>query len=192
MRAPIVPKSQVKPEQKALYDAFIARMSANFSGFKTTGEDGALLGPWAVWLQVPKVGEAIRQLIEVIGSMPGLKKSTVQAVILATGSHFNAAYEIYAHAAVGESVGLSKAQIATLSAGEIPHDLDEEATFSIEVARRLLHGGVLPGPVYQLALSFFFNDWLYNVIYTVCQYCLVSISLNAYDVPAEDDELAAN
>ena len=187
MRAPLIPKSQVNPEQRALYDAFVASMSASFTGFKTTREDGALLGPWAVWLQVPKVGEAIRQLIELIGSMPGLKKTTVQAVILATGAHFNAAYEIYAHAAVGENVGLSEAQIATLSAGEIPRDLDGEATLAIEVTRRLLHGGVLPGPVYRQAVSVLGQDGFDHLIYTVCQYCLVSISLNAYDVPAEDD-----
>ena len=186
MRIPVIPPSEITPEQKSLFDQFTKRVGSNYAAFTTTRKDGALLGPWAVWLKVPKTGEAIRQLIETIEKMPGLQKPTVQAVILTTGAHFNAAYELYAHAAVAASSGLSESQIALLAAGEIPHDLEEEATVGVVTAKRLLHGGVLPGPVFKRAVSVLGQQGFDHLLYTVSQYCLVSLSLNAYDVPAED------
>jgi len=62
--------------------------------------------------------------------MPGLSKLAVQVVILVTGAHFNAAYELYAHAAVATQAGLSDVQIATLSSGDLPKHLDAESTLA--------------------------------------------------------------
>ena len=185
MRIKPVPPSKVSADQRPLYDAFMNRVGSTYSSFKTMDDSGALLGPWAVWLQVPKTGEAIRQLIETIEVMPGLKKTTVQAVILATGAHFNAAYELYAHSVVGEAAGLSTAQIAALAAGDIPPDLDGEAVLAVRTARRLLHGGALPAPLFAEAIRVLGQDGFDRLIYTVSQYCLVSISLNAYNMPGD-------
>lgn len=185
MRIKLVPEAEVTPEQRQLYDAFVERVGKNYSAFTTMRDDGALLGPWAVWLQEPKTGEAIRQLIEVIEAMPGLGKSTVQAIILATGAHFNAAYELYAHSAVAKAAGLSDAQIAVLTAGDVPSDLDAEATLAVRVAKRILHGGVLPPPLFEQAIAVLGQDGFDHLLYTVSQYCLVSISLNAYAMPGD-------
>ena len=187
MRVRLIPKSEVGPEQQQLYDAFVERLGKNYSSFKTMTDDGALLGPWAVWLQVPKTGEAIRQLIEIIDAMPGLKKTTVQAVVLATGAHFNAAYVYTAHGAVGKAVGLTDAQIATLTAGRIPVDLDVEGVLAVEVAQRLLQGGDLASPLYARAKKELGQDGFDHLLYTVCQYSMVSTCLNAYAMPAEYD-----
>ena len=186
MRLPLVPKAEVSTDQRALYDAFTKRVGSNFSAFKTMSDDGALLGPWGVWLQVPKTGETIRQYIESVESMPGLSKKAVQVVTLTTAAFFNAAYEAYAHAAVGAQAGLSEHQIATLTAGEMPADLDEESIVAALVASKLLRGGPLPGPLYKHAVAKLGQDGLNHVVFTVAQYCLVSMTLNAYDVPAED------
>ena len=186
MRIDLVPEVEVIPAQRALYDAFAKRIRTNYRAFKTMRDDGALLGPWSVWLQVPKTGEAIRQFIEAVEAMPGLSKIAVQAVILVTGAHFNAAYEIYAHGAVGAQVGLSDNQISTLSAGEIPADLDAESTLAAQVASRLVKGGVLPGPLFKRAVSGLGLDGFNHVVFLVGQYCLVSMTLNAFDIPAEE------
>ena len=94
MRVSLVPEVEVNSSQRALYDAFTERIEKNYTAFKAIGADGALLGPWSVWLQVPRTGEAIRQLIEAVDAMPGLSKVAAQVVTLVTGAHFNAAYEI--------------------------------------------------------------------------------------------------
>ena len=186
MRLAPVPEAEVNSSQKPLYDAFIKRIGKNYSSFKAIRDDGALLGPWGVWLQVPNTGEAIRQFIEAVESMPGLSKIAAQVAVLVTGAHFNAAYGIYAHAAVGAQAGLSEEQIATLCAGKIPADLDAESTIAAQVASRLLEGGALPAPLFKHALTVLGQHGFNHLVYVVGQYCLVSMTLNAFDVPAEE------
>ncbi len=186
MRVPLVPEKEVSPSQKALYDAFTARIGKKYSVFKAVREDGALLGPWSVWLQIPKPGDAIRQYLEAVDAMPGLSKKAVQVVTLVTAGRFNAAYETYAHAAVGAQAGLSEDQIATLCAGETPADLDAESALAAQVARSLLKGGVVPTPLFKRAVGELGLDGYNHVIFLTAQYCLVSMTLNAFDVPAEE------
>ena len=185
MRVPLVPKGEVNSSQKPLYDAFTQRIGSNYSSFKAIGSDGALLGPWSVWLQIPKTGETIRQYIDAVDAMPGLSRKAGQVVTLVVAAHFNAAYEIYAHAAVAAGSGLSVDQIATLCAGEIPADLDAESILAAKVAHRLLKGGVLPDPLAKHAVEGLGLDGFNRVVFLTAQYCLVSITLNAFDVPAE-------
>jgi 4-carboxymuconolactone decarboxylase len=185
MRVSPVPKAELSGSELALHDAFAERIGKNYTAFKAIREDGALLGPWSVWLQVPKTGAAIGQLLEAVAAMPGLSEIAVQVVILVTGAHFNAAYGVYAHAAVGAQVGLSDDHIATLSAGEIPADLDTEATVAAQLARTLLKGGVLPGPLFKHAVAGLGQDGVNQVVFLVGLYCLVSMTLNAFDVPSE-------
>lgn len=186
MRVPPLTQAELKQSQQALYDAFTARIGTKYSSFKAVRDDGALLGPWSVWMQVPKTGEAVRQLLEAVDAMPGLGKVSVQVVTLMTAAHFNAAYELYAHSAVAAEAGLSELQIATLAAGEIPIDLDAEPILAAQVTKSLLRGGVLPGPLYKHAVETLGRDGFNRIVFVTAQYCLVSLTLNAFDVPAED------
>jgi 4-carboxymuconolactone decarboxylase len=187
MRVPLVTKSEVSPAQQELYDTFVERVGKNYSVFKTMTPEGALVGPWSVWLQVPETGMAIDQLLEAIGAMPGLEPATIQSVILAVGSHFDAAFIMYAHGAVAADIGIPESHIAELCAGATPTDLDSQARVAVETARKLLSGGALPGPVYRHAVKELGQDGFDHLVYLVSQYCLVSMSLNAYSVPEEDD-----
>ena len=184
MRVALVPEAEVSTSQKALYKAFAERIRNNYGGFKAISEDGALLGPWSVWLQVPDTGEAVRQLMEAVGTMPGLSKLAVQAISLFTAAHYNAAFEIYIHAGIGAQTGLSEAQIVKLTAGQIPDDIDAEATIAVQMAAALLKGGVVPAPLFEHAVHQLGQDGVNRVVFQVGLYCLVSMTLNAFDVPA--------
>ena len=120
MRLPLLPASDISDDRRQLYDAFTANVRDNFPDIVTMREDGALLGPWGVWMQRPDVGRPMLQLIEAIRSIPGLSPAARQVVILMAGGRYRAAYEIYAHAAAARHAGLSDQQIATLLAGGRP------------------------------------------------------------------------
>ena len=136
MRLPLIPPDKLTPEQKPLYDAFKTQIDGGFTGFKTVREDGALLGPWSVWIHEPKVGEATRGLLDAISTLGRLSDPVKQIAILAVGSKYKAAYEMYAHAAVGGRDGLSAAKMAAVCAGQKPTDMTpEEATaFNVTMA----------------------------------------------------------
>jgi 4-carboxymuconolactone decarboxylase len=58
MRLPLIPPSDLTPEQRALYDDMREGIAKNFKGFIAIREDGALLGPWNPWLHEPAFGRA--------------------------------------------------------------------------------------------------------------------------------------
>jgi alkylhydroperoxidase family enzyme len=188
MRLSIIPPDQLSAEQKPLYDAFRQQIDGGFTGFKAVREDGALLGPWSVWIHEPKVGEATRVLLDAVSGLKRLPDPAKQIAILVVGSKFKAAYELYAHAAVGENDGLSDAKIATISAGQRPSDLTGEEAVAFDVAYALLEGGVLAGPTYDAARTVLGQAELNELIYLVGLYAYVSVILNGYDVPTEEAE----
>jgi hypothetical protein len=107
------------------------------------------------------------------------------------GAKFKAAYELYAHAAVGENDGLSEAKMATISAGQRPSDMSAEEAVAYDVAFAVLDGGVLPGPTYDAARKVLGQGELNELIYLVGLYAFVSVILNGYDVPTEEIETEA-
>jgi len=188
MRLPILPPDQLSTEQKPLYDAFRQQIDGGFTGFKAVREDGALLGPWSVWIHEPKIGEPMRVLLDAISGLKRLPDPAKQIAILVVGAKFKAAYELYAHAAVGLNDGISDAKVATISAGQRPADLTGEEAVAFDVAMALLDGGVLPGPTYDAARKVLGQGELNELIYLVGLYAFVSVILNGYDVPTEEIE----
>ncbi len=188
MRLPLLPPDRLTADQKPLYDAFLAQISGGFTGFKTVREDGALLGPWSVWIHEPAVGEATRKLLDAISGMKRLSDPVKQIAILAVGSRFKAAYEMYAHAAVGGRDGLTPAKLSAVCAGQRPGDLTPEEATAFDVAMALLDGGVLPGATYNAARAALGQAALNELIQLVALKAFVSTILNAYDVPTEELE----
>ena len=143
MRLPLLPANEIGDDRRELYDGFAADVRENFPDIVTTREDGALLGPWGVWMQFPEVGRAMLPLIGAIRNIPGLSAAGHQVVILMVGGRYRAAYEIYAHAAAAWREGLRDEQIAALLAGNRPHGLDAEQNTVADLTAALLDGGVL-------------------------------------------------
>lgn len=186
MRLPLMPPGQLTPEQRALYDRSRAQIAQGFTAFKTTRDDGALLGPWGVFLHEPAVGQAHYDQIGAISAMKRLSPLAKQAAILVVGARFKAAYELYAHAATAAAGGMAPAKIATLAAGSRPLDLTQEEACAFDVATALLGGGVLPGAVYRAARDLLGQGALNELVLWVGTYAQVAITLNAFDVPSEE------
>ena len=187
MRLPTLPPDQLTAEQRALYDRNRAQIADGFTAFKTMREDGALLGPWGVFLHEPPVGQAHYDLIAAVTAMKRLSPAAKQVAILVVGAHFKAAYELYAHAATAAAEGMEAAKIATLAAGGRPLDLTPEEACAFDVATALLNGGVLPGAAYRAARDLIGQGALTELVLWIGTYAQVSITLNAFDVPSEED-----
>jgi len=188
MRLPLIPPAELTPEQKALYDDMRKGVASNFNTFKAVREDGALMGPWNPWLHEPVIGKAIWDLTLAMTAGATLKDEVRQIAILAVGARFGSAYEIYAHIAVAEYEGMKPERLATLVADLKPGDLDPEESVAFDVAYALARGGVLPEPLYRLAVDTFGQHGANELFYLVGLYSLVSVTLNAFDVPVPERE----
>jgi 4-carboxymuconolactone decarboxylase len=187
MRLPPIAPTALSPAQRALYEDMKAGVSAKYDAFVTMRDDGALLGPWSAWLHQPEVGAAFWTVTKAMTAFKVLPDNVRQIVILAVGSRFKAAYEIYAHSAVAKArLQFSDSRLATLAAGERPGDLTDEEAAGYDVARALLDGGVLPEPTYRQALGLFGQSGVAELIYLVGHYCFVSVTLNGFEIGTPD------
>ena len=109
-----------------------------------------------------------------------------EVAILCTGAIFHSAYELYAHVIAGERRGLSDDKLATIVSGQRPSDLTHEESIAYDAAFALCGGGVLPEPIYRLAVETFGQHGADELFYLVGLYALVSITLNAFNVPVPE------
>lgn len=188
MRLPLIPPAELSPEQKPLYDEMRKGIASNFNAFKVEREDGALMGPWNPWLHEPQIGKAIWDLTLAMTANAVLPDNVRQIAILVVGARYNAAYELYAHVAVAEKEGMSAERLAALVAGVKPTDLSKEENVAFDFAHALARGGVLPEPLYRLALATFGQHATNELIYLVGLYALVSTTLNGFNVPVPERE----
>lgn len=188
MRLPLIAPADLTPEQKPLYDDMRKGIASNFNAFKVEAENGALMGPWNPWLHEPGIGKAIWDLTLAITANASLPDPVRQVVILVVGARYDAAYEIYAHIAVAEREGMKAERLATMMADLKPTDLDAQESIAFDVAYALSRGGVLPEPLYRLAIAKFGQHGTNELIYLVGLYALVSVTLNGFNVPVPERE----
>ena len=113
-------------------------------------------------------------------------KPVREVAILVTGAHFSSAYELYAHVRVGELRGLSDEKLATIVAGQRPGDLTRQEAIAYDFASALVKGGMLPELTYRKAVDAFGEHGAAELSYLVGLYCLVSVTLNTFDVPVPE------
>ena len=188
MRLPLIAPTDLTADQKPLYEDMKKGIASNFNAFKTITPEGALIGPWNAWLHEPVIGRAVWELTKAMTAQASLPDPIRQLVILVVGAHFDAAYELYAHIAVAEKEGTNAQRISTLCAGARPSDLTPEEACAYDVAYALTGGGVLPEPCYTLAVKTFGQHGANELIHLIGLYCMVSTTLNGFNVPVPERE----
>jgi 4-carboxymuconolactone decarboxylase len=186
MRFPPIHPSALSPDQKELYDDMRAGIATGFNAFRTSLDDGSMIGPWNASLHHPAIGRAFWQLTKAINSLGTLPANVREVAILVVGGFHKASYEIYAHIAVTERMGMSLARISALVANVKPHDLTSEEAVAFDVAYWLCRGAPLPEATWRLAVQAFGEVSAAQLVYLVGLYAFVSTALNGFDVPAPE------
>jgi hypothetical protein len=187
MRLPLLKKEQLDADQQKLYDDMKQGIETSFKGFTAIDKDGELVGPWNPWVRFPQFGGPVWNLVKALASNPKVPKPVREVAILVTGAKFHSAYEIYAHVAVGELRGLSDDKIATIVAGQRPVDLTHDEAIGYDLAAALV-AGPLPAILYKRAVDAFGLEATAELIYLVGLYCMVSTTLNGFNVPLPEGE----
>jgi 4-carboxymuconolactone decarboxylase len=188
MRLPLLSHAEFSSDQKTLYQDMRTGIEANFKGFTAIDKNGALIGPWNPWLRFPKFGRPVWELVKALSASPTLPRSVREIAILVTGAKFRSAYEIYAHVLVAELRGLPDDKISTIVTGQRPSDLTREEAIAYDVASALVLGGVLSELTYRQAIAAFGVEGIAEFINLVGLYCMVSVTLNGFDVPVPEQD----
>lgn len=141
-------------------------------------------------LETPGTTRPFFQIASELAKIPGLPQNARETAILATGSHYKAVYEIYAHERVAvANTDLNQEQVDMIKTGKKPTDLDEKCSAAFDVAIELV---TKPGPLskenWEKAEKALGKQGTLALIHYVGYYAYTCILLNACDVPVPDGE----
>lgn len=184
-RLPLLTPDTLDTTQKKVYDRMMSRQVpwATKSGFEAATPDGRLLGPFNSLLYAPEVGGAYLDYFTAEKNNTTLTERVHEVVILAVGAAWNAAYELYAHAAVARSVGLPEDAVQALAAGQVPGGLSEQEESAYLFTRQLAAERRVDPETYARAKAAFGDKGLVDIVMLAGLYLTTCAMLNAFEVP---------
>ena len=102
---------------------------------------------------------------------------------MAVGAAWNSAYELYAHQAVGKSVGLPEETVKALAAGQVPEDLSAQEKSAYEFAHQLAATYRVDPAAHAQAKAAFGDKGLVDLVMLTGLYLVTCALLNAFEVP---------
>jgi 4-carboxymuconolactone decarboxylase len=186
MRLPPLPPEGLSPELRSVHDTIADLVARGQPQIIALDGQGALIGPFPAMLHFPQFGVPALKFLAAMNAEARLPKTVREVAILAVGAVFNARYELYAHELMGEAVGLSPSQVATLAAGGRPIDLSDGEAIAHDVAHALATGHILPASTYGRAVQAFGRDGVGELVFLIGGYCLIAMLLNCFDAPVPE------
>jgi 4-carboxymuconolactone decarboxylase len=189
-----IPPSQLNPEQRAAYEecSKTAEQLFGHKGFLYQDAKGAFIGPFAPLVYTPNLLKNFFQLLVEVAKVPDLPAKSKETAILAVGSHFNAAYELYAHGRIAGTTRLLKdRQIESIKKGVKPGGddaLDEQCEVAFDCGLELAKGGVpLSESNWDRSQKVFGQKGTAALIHYIAVYSSVCVLLNGVDASVPGD-----
>ena len=187
-RLPLLPPDALTPAQKSLHERIQADQIpwAEKSGFEAALPHGRLLGPFNALLYGPEVGGAYLDYFAAEKKNTSLSERVHEIVILTVGAAWGSAYELYAHAAVGKSVGLPESVIQALVHGQMPEGLSEPEQCAYTFTKQLADTRRVEPAIYAQAQAAFGDKGVVDILMLVGLYLTTCALLNAFQVPVPE------
>lgn len=144
-----------------------------------------LVGPFAVWVRAPKIGFATQALGAAARFGSSLPENVKEVAICTVGAFYRAKFEFSAHARLAVSAGVSSQAVEQLRIGAAP-ELEGGEAIAHQVAKALIRQHQLDEATYAAAFAEFGESGLIELVGIIGYYCMVSLTLNAFEVPLVD------
>ena len=142
-----------------------------------------LVGPFGIWVRSPTIGQMVQSLGATVRFETSLAEDVKEVAICAVGTHYHAKFEFAAHQRLARQAGVSEAVIEALRLGTDPQFDSPTLSASYRIARRLLNDHRLDDETYSVGIDVFGENGLIELVNVIGYYCLVSLTLNAFEVP---------
>ena len=183
-RLPLAERSALSKPQQQLYDSMTK--SWDGLGFAAKDSDGRFIGPFNPSLQSPVIAGSFLRFQAVEQENTTLTPQVRQVVVLAVGAVWQSAYELYAHSAVGRSVGLPDQVVRALAAGQMPGELSAAEQAAWRFTHQLTTQLHVEQPVYDQAHAVFGAQGITDMLFLIGAYQTVCGMLNAFEIPAPE------
>ena len=152
------------------------------------GPRGSLQGPFHAWLYSPGLADPAQKLGECCRFYSALPKRLSELAILVIARYWCAQFEWYAHAPMAISAGISVAAVEAIRFNKKPIlDADDERLVYNFVSE-LLESCTVSQSMYNQAEATLGQLGIVDLVGIVGYYCLVSITLNVFDMPLPKGE----
>ena len=184
-RLPLLKQTELSETQSGLRQQLKGMLEwADRSGFRAQTDTGELLGPFNSLLYSPEIALGLLSFIQAETRSTALPPQLREVVILTAGSVWNAAYELYAHRAVAQSLGITPRDVELLSSGKAPVDLGPDGELIQRFVLSLTRERQISNALYEEMTARFDTKTVFDTIGLAGIYMTVSALLNAFEVPA--------
>ena len=175
-RLPELDPAKFSPEQKKVHEAVLA------------GPRGKVVGPIKVWLKNAGLAEHAQALGAYCRFNSSLPPRLSELAILVTGSFWKANYEWYAHAPIAIKAGIEPAVVEAIRTGATPTftKSDEQAIY--DFASELVKTRRVSNATFERAKKELGETSVIDLVGIIGYYSLVSVTLNAFELPLPDGE----
>ena len=176
MRLSPLGRDQLNNEQQAVLDAIE-------KGPRGAGNPGiGMIGPFGCWVRAPGVGNAVQQLGEAIRFNGSLPENIKEIAICTVGIYYRAKFEFSAHRRLAIKAGVSEAALDQMVSGDDP-DFSGNELVSFTIASQMVNQHRVMDETYALGVSAFGEQGMIELVATIGYYCLISLTLNTFQVP---------
>ena len=171
--------AELTPEQREVFDHIVANRPVQPA-------DGHIGGPFDVWLTNPEMGRLMVELGGLFRFRTSVDRRYIELTILVTGAHWQAQFEWYAHEPMARKAGVPEPVIQAIKAGELPalEDAGDKAAYAL--ASELHNAHQVTEATFSEAVAQFGEQGVAELVSLAGFYSLVSMTLNAFDVPVQE------
>ena len=169
-RVPRLARAGLSGAAAATYDAIAA------------GPRGRVEGPLNVWLHSPGLADRAQALGAFCRYGTSLPARLSELAILTTAVHWQAGFEWYAHATIGEKAGLDPAQLEVLRTGGVPRFPHEDEAAVHAFAAELMAARAVGDATYARAEAALGPERLVELVGILGYYQLISMTIKAFRV----------
>jgi alkylhydroperoxidase family enzyme len=179
--------------QRAVYEAITGGPRASQAGtVPIVDEAGRLLGPFAVMLLSPEVGNAVQQVGAKIRFATALTARERELGILAVAGELRSDFERLAHEPAALRAGLTQDQVNAVLSGQVPAGLAGDEALVCRLARVMTADRTLPDEDYGAGLAALGERRLAELTWLVGYYSALALSLAVFRPSLPDSFTAAH
>ena len=180
-RLDLIPPAELAPAQRALYDAITGGPRASQAGtVPITDAEGQLLGPFAIMLLSPEVGNAMQQVGATIRFGTALTGRERELAILTVAGALNSEFERLAHVPAARGLGLTEPQIDAALAGRAADGLSADEAVVGRLALAMTVDRTLSDEDYSGGVRALGQERLAELTWLVGYYSALALSLAVF------------